>query len=82
MHIYINVWRYVAVDIRMYTCVPSVEDGGGAGVCGFVLAQMCVLCVCACANQEKGKMKASQPPVYVTLAQHALMRHSHVSNRS
>ena len=36
--VYINVWRYVEVHIRMHTCVPSVEDGGGAGVCGFVLA--------------------------------------------
>ena len=29
---YINVWRYVVVHVRMYTCVPTVEDCVGAGV--------------------------------------------------
>ena len=57
---YINVWRYVVVHVRMCTWLQSVEDGGGAGVCGCMLAWRCVLCVCASANQEKGKMKTSQ----------------------
>ena len=35
---YIVVWRYVVVHVRMCTCVPSVEDRGGTGVCGYVLA--------------------------------------------
>ena len=46
----------------IHKCVPSVEDGGGAGVCGceLAIAGMCVLCVCTYANQEKGRMKTSQ----------------------
>ena len=35
---YINVWRYVVVHVQMCTCVPSVVDGVGAGVCRCVLA--------------------------------------------
>ena len=35
---YIVVWRYVVVHVRMCTCVPGVEDRGGTGVCGCVLA--------------------------------------------
>ena len=35
---YINVWRYVVVHVRMYTWLRSVQDGGGAGVCGCMLA--------------------------------------------
>ena len=57
---YINVWRYVVINVQIYTCVQSVEDGGGASVCGCVLAWGGEFCVCARANQEKGKMKTSQ----------------------
>ena len=39
----------------MCTRVPSVEDDGGASVCGCVLAWMCVLCVCAWLAMKKEK---------------------------
>ena len=50
----------MVINVRMYTYVQIVEDGGGASVCGCVLAWRCEICVCAHANQEKGKMKTSQ----------------------
>ena len=42
---------YVCVvygTICLCTCVPSVKNGGGAGVCKSVLAWVCVLCLYKC----------------------------------
>ena len=59
---------YICVEVCGGPCTNAYMATNGihgiATKCGrrwwCVLARMCAYCVCACANQEKGKMKTSQ----------------------
>ena len=47
--------KICGVHIGMCTCIPGVEDSGGAGVCTRILECVCVYCVsvhvCVCMGQ-------------------------------